>query len=684
MLKYGENPVVNNGNSKSLVPRNLTYRQKELFRTAVSNSDIISAIQSNSFTIPNAANITSDSADFTNSNVSNLAVDVIKKKTSTLQNITINDSLNITDLTLTNPQTFSYVFNESGVFESKSLDMNIGNLTIADNVPYINSKVIDDFASNLGQSITNYDRYISGLMFPNSNEDTDIEKKKFTGMLVIPAKTYLKDDGVNLEFKQYTTTSKTIYGSNDYKNSVRFTSFNYDFSRNSIVMGNTINLTNDSSLKDINSCTNLLNVEANNLVLYEGKIIAMKSNTFAENEFNNTRPGNISFYAHDKDIGLIELLKLSPSNIQLFGPIQIDTNIRIDASGIKFGETTDTFQISNYNNGEILFKIDKGTNKVSIYKDTDVFFDDAIRFYKSNRTNLPYFTLTDTILDTSANIRLSDDNPYIQIRYKDRFSIIDFSSNVLWRINDIVVDTSANYTFNQQNPFISFQTGSKLTFREGIEDFLSIDLNSLDSSANLSLLNSSPKINIVDGNKLTIVDGTTNCVSINKSLIDSSANINFLNNTPEISFSNTLKLNATTLQNSIINPNMTFHVKDSNNNSGVEKKYLVCIEVDAGSYKDIYLKNILNTSTENSTFNGKIISKNADNKIMSMTFNGFSSADTSTVTFFINHLYTSDPLWTITEMEIVFQNNTYDLRIRINNPLIKDTLWNISVESIVI
>jgi len=82
MLKYGDISTINNGNSKSLVPRNLTYRQKELFKTTVSKTQILSTIQTSTFDIPNVGNISSDNAVFNTTNVSILNVDLIKKKTT--------------------------------------------------------------------------------------------------------------------------------------------------------------------------------------------------------------------------------------------------------------------------------------------------------------------------------------------------------------------------------------------------------------------------------------------------------------------------------------------------------------------------------------------------------------------------------------------------------------------------
>lgn len=714
MLKYGENPVTNIGNSKSLVPRNLIYRQKELFKTAVSNSDIISAIQSNSFTIPNAANITSDSADFTSSNVTNLAVDVIRKKTQSLQNVTINDTLNITDLTLTTPQTFSYLFNANGVFESNKLDINSVNLTIADNVVYVNSKFIDDFANPLKDPKL-YDRYLSGLMFPNNNQNPNTAKKTYAGMLVIPAKSYL--DETTFAFKQY-DNNKTLYDDNDYVNSVRFTSFGYPFDRNSDT--NKIDKTADDSLKDINACSNLLNVEANNLLLYGGKIVAINKASFEQNDTINPNKGEISFNVYDSNGDFTELLKLSGGSLQVFGPIEIDKNINIDASGIKFGNNNNIFSIGPKNGGSFV-KLDDTNQKVTITKDTDIFFDNQVRFYKNSRPGLPYLTFTDTLLDTSANIRLSDDNPFIQIRNADNFSIIDFNNKVLWRIQDIVVDTSANYTFNQTNPYISFQDDTKLTFREGTTGFLamnkttlesmaniyltntnpkitvnynkslifgdisynylSINKTSIDSSANISILNNNPKISIFNGNSLNIGDLSYNFVSINNNLIDSSANLKLSNQQAEISFKSSLKLSQTELQDNSANPITFYKVSNISSDNYFEKKYLAGIIIDSSSNKSIYLKNILDSSDQSNTFTGKIISRDTSNNIMSMTFNGFYDGIgvSNVATFFVNHLYTPNPLWSINDIKI---SNSVDLIIELNNPLPKETNWNISLESI--
>ena len=218
MLKYGGLSTVNNVNSKSLVPRNLTYRQNDIFKSTVSSSDIITAIQSNSFVIPNASNITSDSGNFNNSSIANLSVDLITQKTTTLPYIQINAPINITDQTSTVVQSFKFNFNEDSTFEGTSLDVNVGNISFRDNIVYINSKFNDTIA---GPNETSYDSYLSGFMFPNNNQDST-KKRTYNGMIIIPAKTYLNNDSINLKFSEYTSD---IYQSTQYTNTSFYMKF---------------------------------------------------------------------------------------------------------------------------------------------------------------------------------------------------------------------------------------------------------------------------------------------------------------------------------------------------------------------------------------------------------------------------------------------------------------------------
>ena len=65
MLKYGDLSLINNGNSRLLVPRNLTYRQKELFNSDINNSNINNSDFLNIIQI-NAIDIISDNISLLN------------------------------------------------------------------------------------------------------------------------------------------------------------------------------------------------------------------------------------------------------------------------------------------------------------------------------------------------------------------------------------------------------------------------------------------------------------------------------------------------------------------------------------------------------------------------------------------------------------------------------------------
>ena len=59
MLKYGEKSNNFSNNSKTLIPRNLTYNQKDMFKTSISSNDLLKINDTAIFTFGN--NITSGS-----------------------------------------------------------------------------------------------------------------------------------------------------------------------------------------------------------------------------------------------------------------------------------------------------------------------------------------------------------------------------------------------------------------------------------------------------------------------------------------------------------------------------------------------------------------------------------------------------------------------------------------------
>jgi hypothetical protein len=126
MLKYGDISLINNGNSKSLVPRNLTYRQKELFKSNINDSEILNIINTNTIENINTNNIVSDNANINITNSSILYVDLINKKTSTNNQIIINNKLQIINKDLS----FNYLLSNDSIFKGNSLNIEIPNIKI--------------------------------------------------------------------------------------------------------------------------------------------------------------------------------------------------------------------------------------------------------------------------------------------------------------------------------------------------------------------------------------------------------------------------------------------------------------------------------------------------------------------------------------------------------------------------
>lgn len=184
MLKYGSLVSVSNSNAKSLMSKNLTNRQQDMFKTTVPPSTIIAALNAaGGVSFPNVSNISASNADFANSRISTLYVDLIKQKTTSKPNITINNPLLITDLTNVTDQTYGYFVGKDSNFQGNSLNIDVGNVQFRDNVIQINSSYFSNFPTPTSSNKTKYDSILSGFLFPNTNDDDN--KKLFNSMLII-------------------------------------------------------------------------------------------------------------------------------------------------------------------------------------------------------------------------------------------------------------------------------------------------------------------------------------------------------------------------------------------------------------------------------------------------------------------------------------------------------------------
>ena len=532
MLRYGDISVVNNGNSKSLVPRNLTYRQKELFKTKVSDTDILSAIQLNSFDIPNAGNISSDNADFNTTNVTDLYVDLIRKKTVAEPQITINDKLLISDRTDDGIETFQYSFTNNGYFDADTFDFNVPSVKFQDNVIYLNSKFIDKSTDPLFDK-TKYDSMVSGFIFPQINDQTE-NKKKFNGMFFVPSNYYLyKNTSTDeIQFVKYTNNDgidQLIFPDNDnqqkQKQSLRLIRLNYPFDNNS-TFDNQMKIATDDNIAGLNDAENLLNLEVDNIAMYNGNFVLLKRESFDPNDgdIRQDNLANFTFWASDLS-GRKQLFTIRADGVNVFGPLEIDENIVVNRYGIKFGIILD--EISIYDNSDNKFIIfNKTNNKTSIVTTLDLSANGLIYFNDTNKIifnngSQNVLILNSTDIDTSANLNLLNGSPKISFDSSNELIIKDTSNYLGFFNNEINVYQPLNLS---PNGIIKFD--SNLYIKDGTQNIVTIKSTNIDTSANINLLNDSPNISFRNGKNFTI----TNDNSVDFLSIDSSNYVNFYGN----------------------------------------------------------------------------------------------------------------------------------------------------------
>ena len=476
MLKYGDISVINNGNSKLLVPRNLSYRQKELFKFKMSESEILSAIQLNIFDIPNLKVIISDSISI--SKIAIVYIDIIKKKTPAENQITINDKLLITDITDLKPiPTFKYLFTKNGSLQAESLDIKIQHVEIQDNVIYLNSKFITNMKGDINK--IKYDSMISGFIFPQVNDQPIFSGyKNYTGMLLMPSNYYINKSNIegNISFVKYLDNNNNQYyfpeNKNKYKQSLRLIRTNYQFNNQSTsIFENKLDVIKDADIVDLNLTDNLVNLEVNNIAMRDGNFVLLTNKSFNPNDGSVEGAidlsANFSFWSSDLS-GLKQLVKITNDTTSII------TVLDLSANGIiKFGSKN--------------LHINNGSDVVVISND---------------------------IIDSSANLNLLNDTPFITLKTGKELIIKDTSNYIGFINNNIKIYQPLDLS---TNGIIKFDINIKIN--NGISDVISINSATIDSSANINLLNDTPFITFKNTSELKIKDDLISYLGFNDNII---------------------------------------------------------------------------------------------------------------------------------------------------------------------
>jgi hypothetical protein len=595
MLKYGNPQIISNGVSKSISPRNLTYRQKESITNITNNTtssstsqNILSTIGGNTNTDTGTGgntgggttdNIVATTGDFVRLSANTLLVDIIKRRTATKNQVFVNDNLFVSDSEQLASASFSHTFSKDTNLYSGTLNIDTPVVTFRDNVIKFNSAIKSSSNYTFSENL-NLDSAMSGFLFPNINETDGIPGTigaiANNAMLFMPANYYL-DFNSSLRTLSFTKYNNNYHFKNDsIGNNIRFTKTNYNFTRDSTYNKNTFNYSLDSQLNSVNTISNLLNIEAKNLALGNGDIILLNGVDFNPTNANNTPQGksfNFKFWDinNTDPLSILKIEKTKATfstNIVDLNPNLTTNNTDTTNPKLQFKDTN-SFTIGkqdfingnvdfikftkteNSNSGKITFlqpiDISGGSQGVSLIGPVldfsgngEVFFTDNVNF---NSNNVRIVTFNKDFVSIKPELRLIGNNPFLRFS-PDEFRILDISNNAYVGYDSISktnkfyqpIDLSANGN-------ISYNTAINFSSR-GINT-MAITRTSIDISANMFLRNpnSTIKFNTQTGiidqlntNYITFNSGTKKII-FNRPL-DFSGNgiINMAGTNPTISF----------------------------------------------------------------------------------------------------------------------------------------------------
>jgi hypothetical protein len=404
-----------------------------------------------------------------------------------------------------------------------------------------------------------------------------------------------------------------------------------------------------------------------------------------------------------------EISTFSEELITFMSPVQIEDKLNLSSS-LRFDNSAQiqikdasSFSITDFSNN-ILWTIDTSKNNffdgsgnlIFPKSNPDIIFQDKLNLISSaNQFEISTFSeelitfmppvQMEGKLTLSSSLKFLD-IAQIQVKDASSFSITDFDNNILWTIDtskNNFLDQSGNLIFQDKLNLISSATQFEIsTFSEELITFMSpVQIeDKLNLSSSLRFDNTA-QIQIKDASSFSITDFSNNILwtidTSKNNFFDESGNLIFPKSNPDIIFQDKLNLTSSANQFIDINPLITYNVQNCS-----ELKYLANIQVNPYNLShNIFLRNILSVENRNNTFSGKIISKDFDGLIMSMTFQGYTTWNYSinTVTYFVNQMISPTPQWNIVGMEIV---NSFDLKITLSNPQNTETSWNISIESI--
>lgn len=540
MYKYGEPLNINNGISKSMIPRNLTYRSSNSNNSSVSSFSSSSAQTSGNFTTANVGDLTASTINVMNN-------------TST-PNIVIGSpvafSLLKTDYISNNFSSYPIYFSQDILIKNKNLYIQTENLKIKDNVIMINS-------DSLNAAIVNNttDNVLSGFIFPIA--DRNIDTGYYAGLIYFPNN---KIQPIN----QNSTVYEWVATQYNYFTNINKGYFKLKYLSQNVTFSQYENNLDASYSNLININSDLTNLLAASIGVGDGEITSI----------------NGAFLSLNISDGIIlfQGLKLTKSTINIYNNLSITfiDNLLIENNNdsyIEFGNNLTTFNQNtlyntpnfniNFNNvlnfigtvtNKTMIKITSTTDKIELMSTT--FVNDIVVLSSFQLNNIPIiFVNTLSILGNNLSFIYFDAlNNKIILQQPTTIDILNITTSLNMRNNKPIIfsnilniedkngssyiffDSSSNHINLLKPTYISnllintsllllndipITVMNNFNIQNNIGKFISFNINNSIFYNSIYLIKSTPIITFTGGNTLSIID-TNKITALN---IDSGINI---------------------------------------------------------------------------------------------------------------------------------------------------------------
>ena len=540
MLKYGNILQISNGNSKTLIPRNLTY-----------NSSV-----GTTQTIIGSGSTSQSTANFNSATITDLTINTLNIIPNTLAtSIVVSSPIAFSflkaDYQINNFSIYPILFTEDILIKNKNFNLNTNNLIIKDNV-FILNNALNGVTINGNQT----DNIISGFIFPvaDNNQSTDY----YSGFLYVPNNKLAQISAAsnfynwtNNQYNYFKDLNKGFFKFKYLSQSLNFETYNNVMDRNYL------------DLVDNNK--NLANLQANGLALYDGEIVGLNNNLYfnlsdgttiynlidiTPTKFNLLNNLGISFinnlFITDANNNKYISFDGTKSLINFYQNLSFD-NIQQKINFIntlEFNSGTTTYmKIDAVNNQTELFGtvIIDSLQIVSLFELNNIPFQfiNSLQIISNGNTFITFDSVINTItmvqttyvnnLIVLNSFKIDNNNPIIFLEslnindiLGNRYLFLDGANlqlNLLLPTSSSKLSVNSEFSLSNNIPVI---IDSQFTIKNNTSIFMIVDINNTKLHNNLVFVSSTPKISFPVGETLNISD-ISGSINLN---IDNSVTIN--------------------------------------------------------------------------------------------------------------------------------------------------------------